>query len=913
MTDIPDLPREPQRRSLLERASIVWIVPVAAVVVALAIAWQNYAQRGPVIEISFDDASGIREGETQLRYRDVAVGLVEDVRFTPSLDRVLVSVRIEQKEIAPFIDSEARFWVVQPEVSARGVSGLDTVLSGVFIEGVWDEVPAGFSERHEGLASAPLIRTGQNGLTIRLRAAEGAALSRDEPILFKGIEVGRVGTPELLPGGAAAETEALIYEPYAGLVTTATRFWDVSGFSFRLGAGGAELEFGSIASLVIGGITFDTVISGGVPVEDGASFVVFRSETEARNSLFSESAGPVVNLAVVFDDNVSGLAPGAPVELGGVQIGEVANVSGLIDEERFGDSQVRLLATLDIRPGQMGLESAGGPETVLDFLAERVTLGLRARLASASIFTAALKVELVEVPGDAPAELDRTAAPFPTLPTTDSDISDVTASAQGVLRRINDLPVEEVLARAATFLETATRLAGDEELGRVPGEVTGLLGEVRAITGSEALQGLPDQLQALAEEVDGALAEVREITGNPALEGVPEDVAGIAADVRTIVGSEAAQALPQGLEDLLAQLTETSDALDAILTDPETVALPAEARGMLQEVRGVTGSEALQGLPDRLAALAEEIDGALAEVRAITGDPALAEIPGEVSGLVADARAIVGSEAAQAIPDGVSDLIAQLSDTSASLDAILTDPATLALPEEARGLLTEVRTITGSEAVQALPAEVSGLITEVGRIAGAIGQIAADLQTARTVDLLVGAIDATTEAADAVYGGMEGVPELIENLNSVAQKADSLPVEQVAEDLSGALTELRRLLGSDETQALPASLNGTLGELEAAVAELRAGGTVENVNRTLASAGDAADAIATAAEELPGIAERLDRLLAQANATLAGYDQGSEFGRALRAALREVETAASSVRSFTRSLERRPNSLILGR
>ena len=476
MTGAPDLPNELQPRGFLERASVVWVVPVAAVLAALAIAWQNYAQRGPVIEIAFESAPGIREGETHLRYRDVTVGLVEDVRFTPSLDRVIVSVRIDEREVAPFIDTEARFWLVQPEVSARGVTGLDTVLSGVYINGVWDEDPLGFVARHEGLSSAPLIRTGLSGLTVRLRASEGTALSRDEPILYKGIEVGKVGTPELLPGGVAVESEALIYEEYVSLVTSATRFWDVSGFTFTLGPSGAELDFGSIASLVIGGVTFETVLSGGAPVEDGTVFVVFPDEEDARNSLFSESAGPVMNVAVIFDDNVSGLAPGAHVELGGVQIGEVANVTGLIDEDRFGDERVRLLATLDIRPGQMGLDGSGEPGPVLDFLEQQVADGLRARLVSASILTGGLKIELVNVDDPEPAAFDRDASPLPLLPATENDISDMTASAQGLLQRIGNLPVEEVLAGAANFLESATRLVSDDELGRVPGAGRGCSG-----------------------------------------------------------------------------------------------------------------------------------------------------------------------------------------------------------------------------------------------------------------------------------------------------------------------------------------------------------------------------------------------------------------------------------------------------
>ena len=101
MTDpTPDPPEVPAvlvtsaQRSLLQRVSVVWLVPLAALLIAAAIAWQAWVDRGPVIEILFDDAAGVTRGVTELRFRDVAVGMVENVRFTDTLDRVIVAVRV---------------------------------------------------------------------------------------------------------------------------------------------------------------------------------------------------------------------------------------------------------------------------------------------------------------------------------------------------------------------------------------------------------------------------------------------------------------------------------------------------------------------------------------------------------------------------------------------------------------------------------------------------------------------------------------------------------------------------------------------------------------------------------------------------------------------------------------------------
>ena len=353
----PEIPIRSVRASLFERASVVWLVPLAALLIALGVAWQSYSDRGPLIEIAFESAAGMSPGETVLRYRDVDVGLVEDLAFSPNLDRVLASVRLD-KNIADFVDEGSQFWIIRPEVSVRGVTGLDTVLSGVYIEGSWDAEPGGLATAHDALSDAPLAARDADGLRIVLNASPGAALTEGAPILYKGIEVGRIGKPGLSTDAVSARAEAIIFAPYDQIVTTSTRFWDASGFRFSIGAGGAELDFNSLASLIGGGVVFETIVSGGRPARDGAEFGLFADEGRARASLFNTTEGPVLNLTVVFRENFSGLSVGAPVELEGVRIGEVSSIRGIVDAARFGDEAVRLLTTLALNPERISLDAS---------------------------------------------------------------------------------------------------------------------------------------------------------------------------------------------------------------------------------------------------------------------------------------------------------------------------------------------------------------------------------------------------------------------------------------------------------------------------------------------------------------------------------------------------------------------------
>ena len=103
-------------------------------------------------------ATGAREGASGVVV-DATAFLAKRgtaVRFTRDLQRVVVDIRVD-KDIASFIDDDAEFWIVRPQVSAQGISRLDTVLTGAFIEGYWDDKPgAADLDVHEGLDKAPL-------------------------------------------------------------------------------------------------------------------------------------------------------------------------------------------------------------------------------------------------------------------------------------------------------------------------------------------------------------------------------------------------------------------------------------------------------------------------------------------------------------------------------------------------------------------------------------------------------------------------------------------------------------------------------------------------------------------------------------------------------------------------------------
>lgn len=95
--------------------------------------------------------------------------------------------------------------------------------------------------------------------------------------------------------------------------------------------------------------------------------------------------------------------------------------------------------------------------------------------------------------------------------------------------------------------------------------------------------------------------------------------------------------------------------------------------------------------------------------------------------------------------------------------------------------------------------------------------------------------------------------------------------------------------------------------------ELREGGAVANTNAALAAAKDAANAVSAATGDLPKITSDIEDVIAKANALVASYGPNSAFNTKTLDLLRELQAAAKAVTQLAKSIERKPNSLLIGR
>src|SRR3989304_9793513 len=108
---------------------VVWLVPLAPAIVAGYLVYQHVQAFGPKITIKFRDASGLKAGQTPIKYRGVPIGQVTAIGLSKDQQYALVTAHLQSAA-----ESTARegsvFWIVRPQVGIGNITGLGTGLSG---------------------------------------------------------------------------------------------------------------------------------------------------------------------------------------------------------------------------------------------------------------------------------------------------------------------------------------------------------------------------------------------------------------------------------------------------------------------------------------------------------------------------------------------------------------------------------------------------------------------------------------------------------------------------------------------------------------------------------------------------------------------------------------------------------------
>jgi len=440
--------------------SIVWLVPLVAILIGGSLIYKAVTEKGPEITISFKSAEGLEAGKTKIKYKDVEIGQVNAINIGKDLSHVVVSAELS-KGVESYLTDETRFWVVKARISSGTISGLGTLLGGAYIamDPRKDGTPL---NNFTGLELPPIISTDEPGRHFKLKAGKLGSLQQGTVVYYRQIQAGKVENFTLAENGQDVDIDLFIHEPYDQYVRKNTRFWDASGIDVTLGADGLKVNTESMLSIMSGGLAFDNPknFEEDEPAEDNQVFTLYDSFETAQEVEYTLKE----YWTLVFEGSARGIKSGAPVELKGMKLGEVVDVY-----LQFGDdaTDVSVAVLIETEPerlaGETGFPNKREQRKWIDNL---VSKGLRAQLKTGSMLTGQLFVDLDFYPDLPPAKVDWEGKypVFPTIPKTSEELMN---AVETVVENLKAFPVEKIgndLQAIVKNLEETTRKISDADV-----------------------------------------------------------------------------------------------------------------------------------------------------------------------------------------------------------------------------------------------------------------------------------------------------------------------------------------------------------------------------------------------------------------------------------------------------------------
>jgi paraquat-inducible protein B len=499
------------------RWSIVWLVPVVAALIGVWLVYKAAAEKGPTIEIRFQTANSLEAGKTKIRYRNVELGVVQEINLVDDLKHVVVTAEMVPS-VKEYLSADTRFWVVRARVAAGEVTGLGTLLGGAFIS--MDPIPLKKGEKpareYVGLEKAPAVTSDEPGTAFVLRSPRLGSLDVGSPVYFRQINVGRVTDYELTESGEIL-VKIYVFAPHDKRVVSGTRFWNASGVDVTVDANGLKIDTESLITVLLGGIGFDTPVSleRDAPAAPGQEFQLYDNQQATQTPIYRVKRYYLTYL----EDGVRGLSPGSPIEFRGFRLGQVVDVRLEVTADGLG---TRIPVLLEIQPERIraaaDVESEPDPDVVVP---QMVASGLRLQMRTGSLVTGQKYLALDYFPDAPPAELRKEGDYF-VIPSVKAPTQEIVADLARIADRLGAVPFDDIGHNLGATADGLNRLINSEALKSTLDNLAETLAETSTLVAtvntdmapniSRSISEIEETVSSLRTLVDADTGAQREIT-----------------------------------------------------------------------------------------------------------------------------------------------------------------------------------------------------------------------------------------------------------------------------------------------------------------------------------------------------------------------------------------------------------------
>ena len=286
---------------------------------------------------------------------------------------------------------------------------------------------------------------------------------------------------------------------------------------------------------------------------------------------------------IFFDGALNGLNIGAPVKLQGVQIGTVKEISLELDQKFV---RISKPVVIEIDPGVL-LDASGKPLHIASSMEERkkntqrlIDSGLKAQLQTQSLLTGLLYVE-VNFFRDEPLQLTGiNYKELPELPSVPTTVDQIKSTADELLSKFRQLPIEDMVKDLAVTLKEIKDIATSDELKKNRADLTKTLVETEQL-----VTNLNKGLVPLLNNMNGTMVDTRNLVQQftqdmkPVLissEKTLNTATSVLLESNHALGSVEALAAPdaplwQSLEALRDAAQSTKDLTDYLERHPDSI------------------------------------------------------------------------------------------------------------------------------------------------------------------------------------------------------------------------------------------------------------------------------------------------------------------------------------------------------
>ena len=431
--------------------SRIWILPLVALLIGVGMVYNDWRNRGVLVQVQFDTAEGLEARKTVVKNRNVDIGIVQKISFSEDKSKILVDIEV-QKSMASFLVEDSEFWVVRPRIGAEGISGFGTLLSGAYIE-----IEPGKSNieraKFVGLERPPVTSLNADGIHLKLLSKGSKSLNVGNPILHRGFKVGAVESKSYDDIEQVAHYDVFIQAPFHNLVTQNTSFWNVSGLSISTSTQGIDVNVASFDTLVSGGVEFD-LLDGAPPgagVPQNHEFTLY----DSQDSIDAQREYKHIQYVILVEDNVGGLHKGAPVEYRGIRLGTVAEPYmefwEIIDIAGVGKEE-RIPVVINLEPERLMKNGFISIDVFQGMVEQWIKGGLTASIENANLITGSLKVTLQ--PGGERVEQITKFGQYSVIPSEPGGFASLTDKLENILATLDSLPLESTVKNMNELIDT---------------------------------------------------------------------------------------------------------------------------------------------------------------------------------------------------------------------------------------------------------------------------------------------------------------------------------------------------------------------------------------------------------------------------------------------------------------------------